>query len=46
MERWYSFDDPYVVDHSKFARSFGDIATPLDEAIAATVEWFRAHPAA
>lgn len=46
MELWYSFDEPYVVDHSKFARSFGDIATPLDEAIATTVEWFRTHPAA
>ncbi len=45
MELWYSFDEPYVVDHSKFAGSFGDIATPLDEAITATVEWFRAHPA-
>jgi len=36
---------PLTVDHSKFARAFGDHATSLRESVARTVAWFRAHPA-
>jgi nucleoside-diphosphate-sugar epimerase len=33
---------PYVVDHSKFEKTFGDHSTPHKTAIKETVEWFRA----
>ena len=43
-EMLYEFEEPYVVDSSRFESAFGVHATPLDEAIPVTVEWFRAHP--
>jgi nucleoside-diphosphate-sugar epimerase len=43
-EMLYLWEEPFVVDHSRFVKAFGFEATPLDEAIALTVEWFRAHP--
>ncbi len=43
-EMLYEFEEPFVVDHSRFAGKFGDIATPLDAAIEATVAWYRANP--
>ena len=43
-EMFYEFEEPYVVDSSNFESTFGIPATPLDEAIPATVEWFREHP--
>ena len=45
-EMLYLWEEPFVVDHSRFERAFGFEATPLDEAIAQTVEWFRSHPKA
>jgi nucleoside-diphosphate-sugar epimerase len=42
----YLWEEPFVVDHSRFAAAFGFEATPLDEAISHTVEWFRTHPQA
>jgi nucleoside-diphosphate-sugar epimerase len=43
-EMLYEFEESFVVDSGKFQRAFGDHATPLSEAIPATVEWFRTHP--
>ena len=43
IEMLYEFEEDFVVDHSAYAAVFGDHATPLDEALAATVEWWRAH---
>ena len=43
-EMLYEFEEPFVVDDSRFNAVFGDIATPLPEAIDATVAWYRAHP--
>jgi len=43
-ETLYEFEEPFVVDSSKFAKAFGEQATPLDQAIPATVDWFRANP--
>jgi hypothetical protein len=37
----YQFQDRWVVDDGKFRAAFGTPATPLDDALAATVEWFR-----
>jgi len=43
-EMLYLWEEPVILDHSRFEAAFGFEATPLDEAIAQTVEWFRAHP--
>ena len=41
IEMLYEFEEPFVVDHSKFEKAFGEHATPLREAIADTVRWYR-----
>jgi nucleoside-diphosphate-sugar epimerase len=40
IEMLYEFEEPFVVDHSKFERAFGEQATPLKEAIGGTVGWY------
>ena len=40
----FEFEEPFVVDSSAYTSAFGEAATELDDAIPATVEWFRAHP--
>lgn len=42
-EMMYEWQNPYIVDHSKFAARFGDISTPHDEALAQTIGWFKKH---
>ena len=42
-EMLYEFEEPFIVDHSRFERTFGNHATPLQEAIHTTVEWFRKY---
>jgi nucleoside-diphosphate-sugar epimerase len=41
IEMLYEFEKPFVVDDSKFKRTFGDHVTPLDRAIQQTVTWYR-----
>jgi nucleoside-diphosphate-sugar epimerase len=43
MEMLYQFEEPFVVDSSKFEAAFGMTATPLKDAIAATVAWYRGN---
>ena len=40
-EQLYQSEQPWVVDSGKFERAFGWEATPLPEAVHATVAWFR-----
>jgi nucleoside-diphosphate-sugar epimerase len=40
----FEFEEPFVVDSSAFESTFDLRATPLAEAIPATVEWFRGNP--
>ena len=41
-ETIYQWTDPWIVDTSKFQSAFGPfVETPLADAIAATVGWFR-----
>ncbi|MCI0398198.1 MAG: NAD-dependent epimerase/dehydratase family protein [Chloroflexi bacterium] len=42
----YQWEEPFIVDHSRFAQAFGNEATPHDVAIRETVAWFRlsTHP--
>ena len=41
----YQFTDRWVVDDTRFRDAFGDLTTPLDDALATTLEWYR-HAAA
>ncbi len=43
-EMLYEFEEPFVVDHSKYDRSFGTDTTPHREAIRRTLDWYRQHP--
>ena len=45
-EQLYQSERPWVVDSTKFERTFGWTATPLHDAVAATVAWFRNSMAA
>lgn len=40
-EMLYVFEEPFVLDHSKYEAAFGADPTPHEDAIEATVEWFR-----
>lgn len=41
MEMLYEYDQPFVVDSSRFIETFGLEATPLADAAADTVAWYR-----
>ncbi len=44
VEMLYEFEEPFVVDHSDFSRTFDAHATPLKHAIGETVRWYRGRP--
>jgi nucleoside-diphosphate-sugar epimerase len=44
VEMMYEFEKPFIVDSSKFEKTFGMKATPMREAIKATVAWYKSHP--
>ncbi|MBS4062643.1 MAG: NAD-dependent dehydratase, partial [Bacteroidetes bacterium] len=41
VEMMYEFEQPFIVDSSKFEQAFGMKATPLKEAVKETVAWYR-----
>ncbi len=41
LEMLFEYDQPFVVDSSRFTETFGIEATPLAEAAAATIAWHR-----
>ncbi len=41
VEMLYEFEKPFVVNSSNFEQAFGVKATPITEAIKATVAWYR-----
>ena len=43
-EMSYEFDEPFVLDTSKYQSTFGAAGTPLAAAVAATVAWYRTRP--
>jgi len=43
VEMMYEFDKPFIVDSSKFEKTFGMKATPMREAIRETVNWYKNH---
>ena len=44
VEMMYEFEQPFIVDSSKFENTFGVKATPMREAIKETVAWYKSHP--
>ncbi|MFD9944887.1 NAD-dependent epimerase/dehydratase family protein [Nonomuraea sp. NPDC059023] len=43
-ETWYQRDRPFVSDDSAFRNAFGPVnVTPHDEAVSATLNWYRHH---
>lgn len=42
-EMFYQYTEPQLVVSAAFERTFGSRATPLDEAILATVRWYQQH---
>ncbi|MDO8391371.1 MAG: NAD-dependent epimerase/dehydratase family protein [Actinomycetota bacterium] len=45
-ETWYQFDSPWITDSALTEHTFGLTATPLADAAAATVAWWKARTAA
>ena len=43
-EMSYQFDEPFILDTSRYESVFGAAGTPLADAIAATVAWYRTRP--
>ncbi|MCR2805437.1 NAD-dependent epimerase/dehydratase family protein [Paenibacillus soyae] len=41
IEMFYQFEKDFVISNRKYTERFGQPATPLDVALAATVEWYR-----
>jgi nucleoside-diphosphate-sugar epimerase len=41
LEVLYQFEKPFIVDHSKYEKTFGADPTPNEDAIAQTLDWFR-----
>ena len=46
IEMAYEFEEPFILDSAKIERAFGLRPTPLEEAIAETVAWWRGDRAA
>lgn len=44
VEMMYEFEQPFIVDSSKFENVFGMKATPMKAAIKETVAWYQSHP--
>jgi nucleoside-diphosphate-sugar epimerase len=44
VEMMYEFEQPFVVDSTRFESTFGVRATPIAPAIQATLDWYRSHP--
>ncbi|MBK9749170.1 MAG: NAD(P)H-binding protein [Chloroflexi bacterium] len=43
IEMMYEFEKPFIVDSSKFTRTFGVEATPYRDGLTKTIEWYKAH---
>ena len=44
VEMMYEYEKPFVIDSSKFEKTFGMRATPIRDAIRETVAWYKSHP--
>lgn len=46
VEMLYEFEKPFILDSTKFEKTFGMKATPIEQAVRETVAYFKAHPKA
>ncbi|MBK9601413.1 MAG: NAD(P)H-binding protein [Anaerolineales bacterium] len=44
VEMMYEFEQPFIVDSSKFEKTFDVKATPMKTAIKEAVAWYKSHP--
>jgi nucleoside-diphosphate-sugar epimerase len=44
VEMMYEFEQPFIVDHSKYVQAFGNHATPLHQGIQSTLAWYQKYP--
>jgi len=42
-EMMYTWEEPYIVDHSKFEAAFGVEITSHEEALKETIAWFKSY---
>jgi nucleoside-diphosphate-sugar epimerase len=42
-EMTYEFDEPFILDTTRYQSTFGPAGTPLAAAVAATVAWYRSQ---
>ncbi len=40
-EMMYTWEEPYIVDHSQFEKVFSSVITPHEKAIEETIDWFK-----
>ncbi len=45
VEMFYQYEEPQIVDASAIAHTFGLAATPVEDALRATVRWYHHHAA-
>jgi nucleoside-diphosphate-sugar epimerase len=45
-EMAYEFDEPFILDTTRYQATFGGAPTPLATAVAATIAWYRAQASA
>ena len=45
-EMSYEFDEPFVLDTSKYQSTFSATSTPLETALTDTLSWYRTRPSA
>lgn len=43
VEMMYEFEKPFIVDSRRYLAAFGGAATPHEQAVRATVSWYRRH---
>lgn len=43
VEMFYQYTEPQIVDSRAFEQTLGFGATPLDDALQATIRWYRMH---
>lgn len=43
VEMLYEFEQPFIIDDSKFTRQFGWAAAPIEQVVQDTVRWFQAN---
>ena len=46
VEMTYEFDEPFVLDTTKFESTFGTVGTSLSRAVTETVSWYQAQKSA